>query len=181
MPQPSSRSSSATACTPMRAEPAGSRRTLASFAQIELGRGGLRRREVAAITRELSIMLGAGQDLDRSLRFMAEIAPRARVRDLLGGLRATVRDGAQLAAAMAQHPASFSRLYIGMVRAGEAGGTLGPTLERLAILLERERSLISTIQSAMIYPALLLIAAIGSVVLLLTEVLPQFVPLLRAE
>ena len=60
---------------------------------------------------------------------------------------------------------------------GEAGGTLAATLERMATLLERERSLASTVKSAMIYPALLLVAATGSVVLLLTSVLPKFVPL----
>jgi general secretion pathway protein F len=92
-------------------------------------------------------------------------------------LRATVRDGGSLAKALGEHASSFPRLYIGLVRAGEAGGTLAPTLERLATLLERERSLASTVKSAMIYPALLLIAAIGSIILLLTQVLPQFVPL----
>ena len=65
----------------------------------------------------------------------------------------------------------------GLVRAGEAGGTLAKTLDRLALLMERERSLASTVKSAMIYPALLLVAATGSIVLLLTQVLPQFVPL----
>ena len=63
------------------------------------------------------------------------------------------------------------------MRAGEAGGTLAPTLERLASLLERERSLAATVKSAMIYPGLLLLVAVGSIVLLLTQVLPQFVPL----
>jgi len=68
-------------------------------------------------------------------------------------------------------------LYVGLVRAGEAGGTLAPTLERLAMLMERERALMSTVKSAMIYPALLMLTAVGSITLLLTQVLPQFVPL----
>ena len=164
-------------CTPMRAEPVAAGRSFSGLVNLQLTRRGLSSRELAAVTRELSVMLGAGQDLDRSLRFMAEIAPGARVRRVLEQLRAAVRDGTSLAASMAQHPASFSRLYVGMVRAGEAGGSLAATLERLALLLERERSLVSSIQSAMIYPALLLLASIGSVVLLLTQVLPQFVPL----
>ena len=79
-----------------------------------------------------------------------------------------MRDGSPLAAALARQPRSFPRLYVGLVRAGEAGGTLAATLERLAELLERERSLAATVHSAMIYPALLLVAAIGSIVLLLT-------------
>ena len=64
-----------------------------------------------------------------------------------------------------------------MVRAGEAGGTLAATLSHLATLLERERALASTITSAMIYPAILVVVALGSITLLLTEVLPQFLPL----
>ena len=74
-------------------------------------------------------------------------------------------------------PRSFSKLYIGLVRAGEAGGTLPATLDRLATLLERERSLSANLRSAMIYPALLILAAIGSIVLLLDYVLPQFAPI----
>jgi len=82
-----------------------------------------------------------------------------------------------LATALQSEPKSFSRLYIGLIRAGEAGGDLANTLERLAGLLERQRGMNAAVQSAMIYPAILLIGAVGSVVLLLTQVLPQFVPL----
>jgi general secretion pathway protein F len=96
---------------------------------------------------------------------------------VLNAVRDAVRDGSAFAAALAQHPASFTRLYVGLVRAGEAGGALAATLERLATLLERERALVATVSSALIYPAVLLLAAIGSIGLLLTDVLPQFVPL----
>lgn len=137
----------------------------------------LRRTELVDATRELSTMLGAGQDLDRALRLMTEEAPNARVGAVLGRVRELVRNGSPLANALQTEPKSFSRLYIGLVRAGEAGGDLAKTLERLALLLERQRSMAAAVQSAMIYPAILLIAAIGSIVLLLTQVLPQFVPL----
>jgi general secretion pathway protein F len=133
--------------------------------------------ELVDVTRELASMLGAGQDLDRSLRFMVEGAANARVRGVLSRLRDRVRDGAALAASLQLEPKSFSRLYIGLVRAGGGGGDLAGTLDRLAGMLERQRSLKSTIQSAMIYPAILVIAAVGSIMLLLTKVLPQFVPL----
>jgi general secretion pathway protein F len=137
----------------------------------------LTRQDVTNITRELSTMLGAGQDIDRALRFLVETAPNRRASRALTALRDEVRNGNTLAAAMAKQSGSFSRLYVGLVRAGEAGGTLPATLEQLADLLERERSLAATIQSALIYPALLLVAAGGAVVLLLTRVLPEFVPL----
>ncbi len=137
----------------------------------------LSRQDVTNLTRELATMLAAGQDLDRALRFLVETAPNKRVARILGSLRDEVRDGSAFAAALGRRPKSFSRLYVGLVRAGEAGGSLAETLERLADLMERERSLAATVQSALIYPALLTVAAIGAVALLLTQVLPQFVPL----
>ncbi len=99
------------------------------------------------------------------------------MRVVLDGIRAAVRDGSTLHAALGRYPDSFPRLYLGLVRAAEAGGDLSSTLERLATLMERERALVTTLQSAMIYPTMLALAAIGSIVLLLTRVLPQFVPL----
>jgi general secretion pathway protein F len=144
----------------------------------DLGGGGaLKRGELTDATRELASMLGAGQDLDRSLRLMTEEAPNKRVAAVLGRVRDLVRNGSALAAALQSEPKSFTRLYIGLVRAGEAGGQLGGTLERLAGLLERQRAMQAAIQSAMLYPAILVVAATGSITLLLTEVLPQFVPL----
>ncbi len=83
---------------PVRAEPDRGGR-LSGLLSVEFGRRGLRRQEVADLTREMATMLGAGQDLDRTLRFLAETAPNARVRAVVEGLRATVRDGGALAAA----------------------------------------------------------------------------------
>jgi general secretion pathway protein F len=159
----------------LRVDEAGSRLALLDM-QIG-GAAKLRGAELVDITRELASMLGAGQDLDRSLRFMVEGAANPRVAGVLTRLRNRVRDGAALAASLQLEPKSFPRLYIGLVRAGEAGGDLAGTLDRLAGMLERQRSLTATIQSAMIYPAILVIAAVGSIMLLLTRVLPQFVPL----
>jgi general secretion pathway protein F len=151
---------------------------LMTLLSAEIGNGGaLRASELTEVTRELASMLSSGQDLDRSLRLMTEDAQSKRVAAVMGRVRDMVRNGSALAAALQREPKSFTRLYIGLVRAGEAGGTLGDTLERLAGLLERQRGMTAAIQSAMIYPAILLVAATGSIVLLLTQVLPQFVPL----
>ena len=162
----------------LRADPAEGRRGWADLLQIELGRSrGLDKPALGEVTRELAIMLAAGQDLDRALRFVVDNTRNARIRAILGSVRDKVRSGSSLAAALAAEPRSFSRLYIGLVRAGEAGGTLPATLERLATLLEHERSLSANLRSAMIYPALLIVAAIGSIMLLLDYVLPQFTPI----
>jgi general secretion pathway protein F len=162
---------------PVRAEPAEQARRWSSWLNLDLGaRRGLRKQDVADLIRELATMLTAGQDLDRALRYMQETAS-ARMRPTMTGLRDAVRDGAPLSVAMARYPASFPAMHVGLVRAGEAGGNLGPTLARLADLLDRQRALASTITSAMIYPTVLLVAMVGAVTLLLTEVLPQFVPM----
>ena len=165
---------------PMRTEPdTGGRPVLEAVLHAELGRnrGTLRRQELTDLTRELAVMLAAGQDLDHALRFVVETAGSARLRKVADQVRNAVRDGSPLAAALAKQPKSFPSLYIGLVRAGEAGGTLAATLDSLATLLERQRSLDASVRSALIYPSLLLVASIGSVALLLTHVLPQFVPL----
>src|SRR5215475_9478381 len=162
----------------LRADPADRRRGLGELLQIELGGArGLDKAALVEVTRELAIMLAAGQDLDRALRFVVDSTRSARARGILGNVRDKVRGGSSLAAALAAEPRSFSKLYVGLVRAGEAGGTLPDTLDRLATLLERERSLSANLRSALIYPALLVVAAVGSIVLLLDYVLPQFTPI----
>ena len=162
---------------PIRAEPAEGSRRWAGWLRIDVGRRRvLRGQDVADLIRELATMLSAGQDLDRALRYMQETAP-ARTLPAVTGLRDAVRGGSALSVAMGKAGASFPPMIVGMVRAGEAGGTLAPTLTRIADLLDRQRALASTVTSALIYPAVLLLAMIGAVALLLTQVLPQFVPM----
>ncbi len=164
----------------LRADLAGARRGLSELLQVELGRvRGIDKNALSEVTRELAIMLAAGQDLDRALRFVVDNTRSPRARAVLGNVRDRVRAGSSLAAALAGEPRSFSRLYIGLVRAGEAGGTLAATLDRLASLLERERSLTASLHAAMVYPALLVVAAIGSILFLLDYVLPQFTPIFQ--
>jgi general secretion pathway protein F len=162
---------------PVRAEPADRASRWSGLLQMDLrGRRGLRKQDVADLIRELATMLTAGQDLDRALRYMQETTP-TRIRLTVTGLRDAVRDGSPLSVAMSRYPTTFPAMHVGMVRAGEAGGNLGPTLSRIADLLDRQRALASTVTSALIYPAVLFVAMIGAVTLLLTEVLPQFVPM----
>jgi len=162
---------------PVRTELADRQSLWVALLRVDLGRRrGLRKQDVATLIRELATMLTAGQDLDRALRYMQETAS-GRVRGVVNGLRDAMRDGSTLSAALARYPGSFAPLHIGLVRAGEAGGNLAATLAHLADLLDRQRALASTVISALIYPALLVVAMLGAVALLLTQVLPQFVPM----
>jgi len=158
---------------PVRVEP---ERRWADLLHLEIGGRGLSRGELGEFARELALMLGAGQDLDHALRFLVETAPSRRAAGIYGRLRDQVRGGGTLHGAM-ERDGTFPPLTVALVRAGEAGGALSETLGRLAALLERQASLVAALQTAMIYPILLVVAAVGAIVLLLTEVLPQFVPL----
>jgi general secretion pathway protein F len=165
---------------PLKAEPDTGGAFASRFLKLDLTRKrGLSRADVANVTRELATMLGAGQNLDAALRFLVETAGNDRVTTIVGRVREKVRGGSSLATALAAEPASFPKLYVSLVQAGEAGGNLSDTFERLATLLERQQALAATVQSAMIYPVLLVIAAVGSIAFLLTKVLPQFTPLFQ--
>lgn len=130
--------------------------------------------DLALLTRELATLLKAGMPLDRSLEILINLSEKPAVAALLHTIRQEVRGGAALSKALDQHRDIFSRFYINMVRAGEVGGALGGVLIRLADYLERAQELKSSVISALIYPSVLLITALGSVFLLLIVVVPQF-------
>jgi len=128
-------------------------------------------------TQQLGTLLGAGLPLDRSLQLLLEIPEGMRARNVVARVRERVRGGASLSRALEEEHGAFSRLYVSMVRAGEAGGALDETLKRLADYLERARSLRESVIGALVYPAFLLFGVLGSLILLLAFVVPQFVPI----
>ncbi len=138
------------------------------------GTRGLAGDTLVQFTVQLSTLLGAGQPLDRALAVLMELPGDARARASIARLGDAVRGGLPLSAAMLQQDASFSRLYVNMVRAGEAGGSLADTLAQLAAYLERSRELRAQVANAMVYP-LILVTVVGlALVFLLAVVLPQF-------
>ncbi len=141
------------------------------------GKRGLSQREIGDLTQQLSTLLGAGLPLDRSLGILIELSDNERVRDLVEKVRNHVREGGSLSEGLEARHGVFSRFYINMVRAGEIGGSLDQTLARMAEYLERAKELKDSVISAMIYPALLVIMAIASLMLLMIYVIPQFTPM----
>lgn len=131
-------------------------------------------RQVAEFTRDAATLLRAGLPLDRSLEILIDLARSPQMRMLLSRIRDDVRGGAALSAALETHSDTFSRFYVGMIRAGEAGGTLGNTLARISDLMDSARDLRETVFSALIYPAILVMASVTSVMLLMFLVVPQF-------
>jgi general secretion pathway protein F len=135
------------------------------------------RREVAMITRQLATMLDAGLTIDQTLRFLVELADSEALRRLLTNLLERVQGGSTLADACAEHEEVFTRAYVSLVRAGEAGGALNEVLARLADYLENAEKLAEQVKSALVYPVILLVMAGLSIIVLLTVVVPQFTPL----
>jgi general secretion pathway protein F len=148
-----------------------------SLFNLRLGRRGMNAREVGQFTQQLSTLLGAGLPLDRSLQVLMELSENDRVRRTVMEIRDRVREGGSLSDALEEQHGTFNRLFVNMVRAGEIGGTLDMTLNRLTDYLERSRDLKDSVISALIYPILLLVLAAGSLILLLVYVIPQFTPI----
>ena len=130
--------------------------------------------QLIAITRDLATLLNAGLTLDRALEMMIGLAITPPVAALLQGVRDDVRGGKALSQALDARRDVFSRFYVNIVRAGEAGGALGLVLARLADTMERNRDLRENVKSALIYPTILIGVAVVSVVILLIYVVPQF-------
>jgi general secretion pathway protein F len=125
-------------------------------------------------TQQLATLLGAGQPLDRALGILLELPEDEASKRTITDVRDAVRGGAALSTALERQHGMFSRLYINMIRAGEAGGTLHETLSRLADYLERARALQGRVVNALIYPIILLVLVGGSLLFLLGYVVPQF-------
>jgi general secretion pathway protein F len=138
-------------------------------------------REVALLTRELATLLQAGLPLDRSLALILEMSEHVALRKFIERLLQAVRGGVSLAQALEPERPRLPAIYVGMVSAGEAGGTLAPVLARLADALDQAEGLKETVRSALAYPALVLLVAIGSLAVLLTVVLPEFRPLFESS
>jgi general secretion pathway protein F len=135
---------------------------------------GGRKRDVLFFTQELSTLLNSGVPLDRALSITGELTERAHFRFIVLDILRVLKGGRSLADSLATHPEYFSDLYINMVRAGEAGGSLAVIFERLAEFERSRDDLRGYIISSMIYPALLATVGVCSIIILLTFVVPRF-------
>lgn len=147
----------------------------ASGGGFAFSRGGkVSQADLGLVTRELATLVRAGLPLDRSMEILIGLAEKPSVAELLGAIRNEVRGGTALSKALESHRNVFSRFYINMVKAGEAGGSLGNVLLRLADYMERAAELKESVISSMIYPIILLVVSAFSVMTLIMFVVPQF-------
>jgi len=131
-------------------------------------------KELMTLTQQLATLVNAGLTLDDSLSTLIKLAETGNIKSILSGIRKKVHGGSSFADALAEHPKVFSKLYVNMIRAGEAGGILGETLSRLAMFMEKSVELKNSIRSAMVYPAILTFVGGTAVITLITFVIPQF-------
>ncbi len=131
-------------------------------------------KDVMNFTQQLSTLLSAGLPLEKSLSIVAELTEKKEFQNVITEILSGIQEGIAFADVLAKHPKVFSKLYVNMVKAGEAGGVLEMILERLVDFLESSQELKDYITSAMLYPLLLTGVCGLTIILLLTFVIPNF-------
>ena len=150
----------------------------ASALQMEIKIPGLSDRikgkEIAIFARQFATMVNSGLSLIRTLTILEEQTENKALGRVVGEVRADVEKGSSLSAAMEKHPKVFSELFVAMIKAGEVGGVLDETLDRLADMMEAAHALRSKVKSAMEYPVVVLLLVVSIVFAMLTFVVPMF-------
>jgi len=131
-------------------------------------------KDLLIFTQELSTLVKAGLTLDRSLSVLSDLTENDYLAEVVGELLREIKGGKALSEALSTYPQVFPKVYVNMVRAGEVGGALDQILERLEDYLEGADELRSYLISSMIYPCILVVVAIGSIIVMMTVVIPQF-------
>jgi general secretion pathway protein F len=130
--------------------------------------------QVTQFTRQLAMLLAAGLTLPRAMSLIEEESAGSRMRPIAQQIRADIAGGKSLADALQGRGALFPPVYVSMVRAGEASGTLPEVLERLAETREKEQKIRSKLLSALLYPCLLVVTAIAALLVIMLYVVPRF-------
>jgi general secretion pathway protein F len=133
-----------------------------------------KRRNVLLFTQELSTLLNAGVPLDRALAITGELTEGSGFRFIVLDVLRVVKGGKSLADSLHTHPEYFSELFVNMVRAGEASGSLAAVFDRLSEFERTRDDLRSYIVSSMVYPCLLALVGTGSILILMNFVVPRF-------
>lgn len=134
---------------------------------------------IAQFSRQLSTLQDAGLPILRSLRILEEQQKAGTFRRIIGYVADDIEGGATLSEALSRFPRCFDRLMVGMVAAGETGGVLDLILSRVADFMEKSEKLKSRVKGAMIYPAVVLTAAMTMLILLMIFVIPRFQDVLK--
>jgi type IV pilus assembly protein PilC len=143
------------------------------------GFGRVKLNDLSVFCRQFSTMIDAGVSLVRCLAVLADQTVNPKLKRIINDLQAEVEAGQMLSRAMSKYPQVFSNLFIGLIRAGEVGGVLEESLQRLSQFLEKDQELRRKVKSAMTYPVIVMVVAITIVILLVTFILPKFMDLFK--
>ncbi len=135
--------------------------------------------ELSIFCRQFSTMIDAGVSLVRCLNVLGDQTANKRLKNIIQDILREVEAGETLSKAMSKYPGVFNNLFIGLIRAGEVGGVLEETLQRLSTFLEKDVELKRKVKSAMTYPTIVTVAALGIVVGLCTLIVPKFLQLFK--
>src|SRR5437588_1244514 len=136
--------------------------------------GGVSNKMLVTFTRQFSTLQDAGLPVLRSLRILERQMKPSVLKNALIDVVDDVESGASLSEALGKHPKAFNRLYVNMVRAGEAGGALEIILQRLADFLEKAQSLKRKVEGAMVYPIVVVMVAVGILSFIMIKIVPAF-------
>jgi len=137
--------------------------------------------EIIYTTSQLSIMVDTGITLSTALAGIIVQEENPTLRKVLEDLQKSVEAGGDFSSALAKHPKQFNQTYVSLVRAAEATGSLGEMLDRIAGYLRKEVETRGRVRAAMIYPGVMMFAAIAVTIFLLTFIMPKFTPLFKAR
>ena len=129
--------------------------------------------------RQLSVLVGTGIPYDRAIEILIQESDHNTFQHVLSGIKAQIEEGSSLAVALETQPELFPKMYIAMVSAGEAGGTLSKVLNHLTISREANEALASKIKGALIYPIIMTIVGLFIVVFMITFIIPKVVPIFQ--
>lgn len=136
--------------------------------------GSVALQDIVVFTRQLATMIDAGLAMVQCLQALAEQTSNKVMRDVIKDVCTRVEGGDNFSEALGKHPKVFNKLYVCMVAAGEKGGLLAEILSRLATYLENTASLRRKVKSALMYPTVVTVVAIGITIFLLVKVVPVF-------
>jgi type IV pilus assembly protein PilC len=137
------------------------------------------RQDIIYVTAQLAIMVETGITLSSALSGIIEQEKNASLQKVLQDLKASVESGEDFSSALARYPKLFDKTYVSLVKASEATGTLGTMLERISLYLRKELETLNKVRSAMTYPTIMMVLAVGVIIFLMTYVMPKFMPLFK--
>lgn len=147
--------------------------TPSSAATRRQSSGKIRSRDITSFSQQMASLLRAGVPLLRALMIIGEPSESSHFKNLLNGIHDQINKGQTLSSSLAQYPKLFSPLYLALIAAGESSGSLDQVLMKITTHRQKQEEVFSRVRSALMYPALMALTGIGTIIFMLTFVMPR--------